>query len=154
MNKLRSRIISVSKHVLTDVILIGVVESVHDCWFCGPFVLVDRLPQFLQIVVCVVAEDVQDVDQKLVFSYVQLSANTVTLLRGAYHCYYRITGTKITLRCVFYLPTDAQLNCLKNDFKIYIEIDIKTAPKCFGVITIIRERLFDLAKVTFFKITN
>jgi hypothetical protein len=29
---------------------------------------------------------------------------------------------------VFHLPTDAQLNCLKNNFKIYIKIDIKTAP--------------------------
>jgi hypothetical protein len=28
----------------------------------------------------------------------------------------------------FYLPADAQLNCLKNSFKIYIKIDIKTAP--------------------------
>jgi hypothetical protein len=25
---------------------------------------------------------------------------------------------------VFYLPTDAQVNCLKNNFKIYIKIDI------------------------------
>jgi hypothetical protein len=33
-------------------------------------------------------------------------------------------------------PTDAQLNCLKNNFIIYI----KTAPTCFGSITIIRER--------------
>jgi hypothetical protein len=33
----------------------------------------------------------------------------------------------------FYLPTDAQLNCLKNNFKIYIKIDIKTAPTCFGI---------------------
>jgi len=33
-----------------------------------------------------------------------------------------------------------QLNCLKNNFKIYIKIDIETAPTCFGVITIIRER--------------
>jgi hypothetical protein len=41
----------------------------------------------------------------------------------------------------FYSPTDAQVNCLKNNFKIYIEIDIKTAPTCFGVITIIRERI-------------
>ena len=41
----------------------------------------------------------------------------------------------------FYLPTDAQVNCLKNNFKIYIKIDIKTAPTCFGVITIIRERI-------------
>ena len=40
----------------------------------------------------------------------------------------------------FYLPTDAQLNCLKNNIKIYIKIYVKTAPACFGVITIIRER--------------
>jgi hypothetical protein len=26
------------------------------------------------------------------------------------------------------LPTDAQLNCPKNNFKIYIKTDIKTAP--------------------------
>jgi hypothetical protein len=37
-----------------------------------------------------------------------------------------------------YSPTDAQLNCLKNNFKIYIKMDIKTAPTCFGEITIIR----------------
>jgi hypothetical protein len=29
----------------------------------------------------------------------------------------------------FYSPTDAQVKCLKNNFKIYIKIDIKTAPK-------------------------
>ena len=40
----------------------------------------------------------------------------------------------------FYLPPDVQLNCLKNNFKIYIKIDIKIAPTCFGVIIIIRER--------------
>jgi hypothetical protein len=28
----------------------------------------------------------------------------------------------------FYSPTDAQLSSLKNNFKIYIKIDIKTAP--------------------------
>jgi len=33
-------------------------------------------------------------------------------------------------------PTDAQENCFKRSHKIYI----KTAPTCFGVITIIRER--------------
>jgi len=33
------------------------------------------------------------------------------------------------------LPTDAQENCFKRCIKIYI----KTAPTCFGVITIIRE---------------
>jgi hypothetical protein len=32
-------------------------------------------------------------------------------------------------------PTDAQVNCLKNNFKIYIKIDIKTAPTCFGAVT-------------------
>jgi hypothetical protein len=46
----------------------------------------------------------------------------------------------IFLSTFFYLPTDAQLNCLKNNFKIYIKIDIKTAPTYFGVITIIRGR--------------
>jgi hypothetical protein len=34
------------------------------------------------------------------------------------------------------LPTDTQENCFKRSIKIYI----KTAPTCFGVITIIRER--------------
>ena len=40
---------------------------------------------------------------------------------------------------VFYSPTDAQVNCIKNNFKI----NIKTAPKCFGAVshTIIRERI-------------
>ena len=33
-------------------------------------------------------------------------------------------------------PTDAQENCFKTGIKIYI----RTAPTCFGVITIIRER--------------
>ena len=38
----------------------------------------------------------------------------------------------------FLLPTDAQENCFQRSIKIYIEI--KIAPTCFGVITIIRER--------------
>jgi hypothetical protein len=54
----------------------------------------------------------------------------------------------------FNRPTDEQLNCLKKNFKMYIKIDMKTAPTCFGVFTIIRERLFDLAKLTVVKITN
>jgi hypothetical protein len=33
-----------------------------------------------------------------------------------------------------YSLTDAQVDCLKNNFKIYIKINIKTAPACFGVI--------------------
>jgi len=35
-----------------------------------------------------------------------------------------------------FTPTDAQGNCFKRSIKIYI----KTAPTCFGIITIIRER--------------
>jgi len=35
-----------------------------------------------------------------------------------------------------------------------IKIYIKTAPTCFGAITIIRERIFELAKVTVVKIIN
>jgi len=38
---------------------------------------------------------------------------------------------------VFYLPNDAEENCLKKNIKIYI----KTAPTCFGAITIIREHI-------------
>jgi hypothetical protein len=51
---------------------------------------------------------------------------------------------------VFYLPSDAQENCSKKNIKIYIE----TAATCFGAITIIRERMFELAKVTVVKIIN
>jgi hypothetical protein len=51
---------------------------------------------------------------------------------------------------VFYLPTDAQENCFKNNTKIYF----KTAPTCVGAITIIRQRTFELAKVTVVKIIN
>jgi hypothetical protein len=43
---------------------------------------------------------------------------------------------------VLFPPTDAQVNCFENNFKIDIKIDIKTASTCFGAITIIRERIF------------
>jgi hypothetical protein len=46
---------------------------------------------------------------------------------------------------VFYLPTDAQENCFKKNIKIYI----KTAPTCFGAVTIIREHIFELAIAAF-----
>jgi hypothetical protein len=36
---------------------------------------------------------------------------------------------------MFYSPTDAQVNRLKNNFKIYIKIDMKTAPAYFGAVT-------------------
>jgi hypothetical protein len=51
---------------------------------------------------------------------------------------------------VVYLPTDAQYSCFKKNIKIYI----KTAPTCFGAITIIREHIFELAKITRVKIIN
>jgi hypothetical protein len=38
----------------------------------------------------------------------------------------------LSLSKFFYSPTDAQVNCLRNNFKIYIKIDTKTAPTCFG----------------------
>jgi hypothetical protein len=38
---------------------------------------------------------------------------------------------------VLYLPTDAQ----ESYFKKHIEIYLKTAPTCSGLITIIRERI-------------
>jgi hypothetical protein len=56
---------------------------------------------------------------------------------------------------VFYSPTDAQVNFLKNNFKIYIKIDIKTAPTCFGAVTPSSGSvLLVLAKVTVVKIAN
>jgi hypothetical protein len=56
---------------------------------------------------------------------------------------------------VFYTPTDAQVNCLKNNFTIYIKIDIKTAPTCFSAVTPSSgSALLMLAKVTVAKIAN
>jgi hypothetical protein len=47
------------------------------------------------------------------------------------------------------------VNCLKNNFKIDIEIDIKTAPTYFGAVTPSSAgALFELAKVTVVKIIN
>ena len=47
-----------------------------------------------------------------------------------------LAEVKLSLLIKVLLPTDAQENCFKRSIKIYI----KTAPTCFGVITIIRER--------------
>jgi hypothetical protein len=52
-------------------------------------------------------------------------------------------------------PTDAQVNCLKYNFKIYIKIDIKTALTCFGAVTPSSwSALLVLAKVTVVKIAK
>jgi hypothetical protein len=46
------------------------------------------------------------------------------------------TAQHLDIIKVFLLfTTEAQLNCLKNNYKIYIKIDIKTAPTCFGAVT-------------------
>jgi len=56
---------------------------------------------------------------------------------------------------IFYSPTDAQVNCLKNNFKIYIKIYIKTAPTCFGAVTPSSgSALLVLAEVAVVKIAN
>jgi len=36
---------------------------------------------------------------------------------------------------VYFLPTGAQVKCLKSNFKIHIKIDVKTALTCFGAVT-------------------
>jgi len=41
------------------------------------------------------------------------------------------------IRFFFYFATDAKESCFKKNIKIYI----KRAPTCFGLITIIRERI-------------
>jgi hypothetical protein len=55
--------------------------------------------------------------------------------------FFHIHTVHLDIIKVFYSPADAQVNCLKNNFKIYIKIDVKTAPTCFGVITIIVEHI-------------
>jgi len=55
----------------------------------------------------------------------------------------------------FYSPTDAQVNCLKSNFKIYIKIYNKTSPTYFGAfIPSSASALLVLAKVTVVKIAN
>jgi hypothetical protein len=55
----------------------------------------------------------------------------------------------------FYSTPDAQVNCLKKNFKIYIKIDIKTALTCFGAVTPSSGcALLVLAKVAVVKIAN
>jgi hypothetical protein len=62
---------------------------------------------------------------------------------------------EIIIKVFFYSPTDKQVSCLKNIFEIYIKINIKTAPTCFGAVTPPSgSALFVLAKVTVIKIAN
>ena len=54
-----------------------------------------------------------------------------------YLCSFRIRTVYLDIIRVFYLPTDAQVNYFKRNIKIYI----KTAPTCFGLITVIRKSI-------------
>jgi hypothetical protein len=55
----------------------------------------------------------------------------------------------------FYSPTDAQVHCLKNNFKIYIKIYTKTALTCLDAVTSSSgSALLMVAKVTVVKIAN
>jgi hypothetical protein len=58
---------------------------------------------------------------------------SVKLLPDSFHS----RTVRLDIIKVFYLSTDAQENFLKKSVKIYI----KTAPTCFGAITIIRGRI-------------
>jgi hypothetical protein len=64
-------------------------------------------------------------------------------------------SNKIIFIKVFYSPTDAQVNYLKKILKIYIKVDIKTAPTCFDAVKPSSgSALFVLARVTVVKIAN
>jgi hypothetical protein len=66
-------------------------------------------------------------------------------------CFFHTRTVHLDIIKVFYSLSDAQVNCLKNNIKIYI----KTAPTCFGaVVPSSGSALFVLAKVTVVKIVN
>jgi hypothetical protein len=84
-------------------------------------------------------------------SYVKLYFETLFYPQVTYRRWKNILPGNFHSRTVHldiikvFTPTDAQI--LKSSIKIYI----KTAPTCYGVITIV---MFDLAKVTFVKTVN
>jgi len=65
--------------------------------------------------------------------------------------FFTVVPCILTLSKFFYSPTDAQVNCLKDNIKIYI----KTAPTHFSAITSSSgSALSVLAKITVVKIVN
>jgi hypothetical protein len=70
-----------------------------------------------------------------------LTRRFLTLFFGHVPSKENANKSKFFIQSFFYPPTDAQLNCLKNTFEIYIKIYIKTAPTCFVAITIISDRI-------------
>ena len=71
------------------------------------------------------------------------------------HFFHTHTVRLDIIKVFFYSPTDAQVKFLKNNFKIYIKIDIKTARTCIGVVTLSSGSALPLlAKVTVVKIVH
>ena len=68
-----------------------------------------------------------------------LTPNGLIIIHLKLHFYRFLHSRTVHLHIikVFYLPIDAQESCFKKNIKIHI----KTAPTCFGLITIIRERI-------------
>jgi hypothetical protein len=59
--------------------------------------------------------------------------STILIIHTVYISKQRYTiglGNEEKLSKVYYSPTNAQVNCLKNNIKIYIKI----APTCFGAV--------------------
>lgn len=50
----------------TYIIFIRIVESIYNCWFSGPFIFINWLPQFSQILFSFELKYVKQVPQKFV----------------------------------------------------------------------------------------
>jgi hypothetical protein len=85
-----------------------------------------------------------------------ICTNCLVTCRGPSCCRHEEeVNFKFPYQSFIHSPTDAQVNCLKNNIKIHIKIYIKTAPTCFGAVTPSSgSALFVLAKVTVVKIAN
>jgi hypothetical protein len=67
----------------------------------------------------------------------------------SYVFFFTLVPCILILSKYFYSPTDEQVNSLKTSFKIYVNIDIKTAPTCFGAVTSLSgSKLLMFAEVT------
>jgi hypothetical protein len=62
-----------------------------------------------------------------IYTHTILGKNRITVMVKHLHNFHVHTA-HLDIINVFYPPSDAQVNCLENNFKIYIKIGIKTAP--------------------------
>jgi hypothetical protein len=84
--------------------------------------------------------------------HVQLLRDIPCARYTSYTDHFYIRTVHLDIIKVFFSQTDAQLNCLKNNFQFYTKIYIKTAPTCFGAVTPSSgSALLVLAKVTVVK---